>query len=502
MREVGDFILDRPLGSGATAQVFLATRKSNPGARVALKVFHPGVWDQEEQRKRILAEFRTVSSLRHPNIVQVHEMVAPSTSAQPPAVVMEFIDGTSLEEFQARMPYILPELAVKIMCELLAALSHAHAQGVIHRDLKPANILVRNDGRIYVSDFGLAKMRDVSKLTLSGTVLGSPDFMSPEQARGEPCSPRSDLFSAASILYFLVTGTKPFSRHTPLATLAAVNEATPESAQRRNPKISARLARIIHRGLDKNSEARFASADEFGRQLAHYLADCGMADFALTAWHRSPNEVTLDSLKQMAEALAVRAKHEIGTGQLDSAWESVDHLSLVAPESNLIAGLLQKIDRKRRAVRVKRLAAPSAVLVATALLVLGAGYFWRTKPPVTAQVSIPPPQEAVRAQAPAPAPVPMKAANVPATPVRDQVRTSRAAPAAKKAPLLRKGGRVEFSAAEEILVYWDGKKVPSKSVLTAVNPGFHTLRLEKPGSPPMVREVEVALGEPTQIKVE
>src|SRR5262249_16311971 len=149
----------RSLGRGATAQVYAATRERD-GTRVALKVFHPGLWDQESLRRRALGEVKTVLSLQHPNIVQVLE---PLLDRDPPAVALEYVHGVALEEFQNRLPYILPEVAVLAIMDVLSALEHAHTQGTIHRDLKPANILVGNDGRVLVSDFGLAKMADVSR---------------------------------------------------------------------------------------------------------------------------------------------------------------------------------------------------------------------------------------------------------------------------------------------------------------------------------------------------
>ncbi|MGZ3688063.1 MAG: serine/threonine-protein kinase, partial [Bdellovibrionota bacterium] len=240
MKELGDYRIDRLLGRGATAQVYLAFRRSDDFP-VALKVFHPGLWDREDLKRRALSEVSTALALQHPNIVRIFE---PHLDLDPPAMALEFVDGYSLEEFQGRLPYVLPEVSVLVVVEILKALEHAHAQNVVHRDLKPANIFVGNDGRVLVGDFGLARMTDVSRLTLSGTLLGSPDYMSPEQARGEISTPKSDLFSAASILYFLITGTRPFSRSSALATLAAVNDAQPEAAPRRNPKISPALARI------------------------------------------------------------------------------------------------------------------------------------------------------------------------------------------------------------------------------------------------------------------
>jgi serine/threonine protein kinase len=339
--------IERVLGRGATAQVFAATRNSD-GLLVALKVFHPGLWDQADLRRRAKGEFKTVSSLDHPNILRV---VEPLWENPNPAVALEFVDGTSLEEFQARLPYILPEVAVLILLEVLAALDYAHAQGVIHRDLKPANILISREGRVVVSDFGLAKMRDVSRLTLSGTVLGSPDYMSPEQARGEATTERSDLFAAAAVLYFLVTGTRPFSRRTPLATLAAVSEAQAEPASQRNPKLSPALARILSRGLSKNPGDRFASAAVFKQALQDYLAELGLNSpdlFTLPYWLQAPTDTSLEALKTIADQLVLNIEALVAEGAFDEATDRLSHLAQVAPESAALPRLMQELDARRR----------------------------------------------------------------------------------------------------------------------------------------------------------
>src|SRR4051812_23315309 len=130
MQVLGDFKLERPLGRGATAQVYLAAHQLD-GSRVALKVFHPGLWDQEDLRRRAMSEFATVASLQHPGIVRV---LKPLWELDPPAVALEYIEGSSLEELQPRLPYILPEVAVLIAIDMLDALEYAHARGVIHRD--------------------------------------------------------------------------------------------------------------------------------------------------------------------------------------------------------------------------------------------------------------------------------------------------------------------------------------------------------------------------------
>lgn len=511
MKEMGEYRLDRLLGRGATAQVYSATRKTDQ-KRVALKIFHPGLWVQENLRRRALAEYRTVSSLKHSNIIQVYE---PHWDWDPPAVVMEWVDGFSLEEFQARLPYVLPEVAVLVILEVLEALHYAHGQGVIHRDLKPANILVSREGKIYVSDFGLAKIRDVSRVTLSGTLLGSPDYMSPEQARGEAAAPQSDLFSVAAILYYLVTGTRPFTRHTPLATLAAVGEAQFDPAQRRNPKLSPGLARILNRGLARNPQDRFESAEAFSASLRVYLQELGLQPefFNLALWVQEPTETVMSGMKLIAHGLTEKCETLVKRSRWDEAIETLSHLGQVAPESSAIPRMMGEVSsRKQRAQRRKWL---STFGVGASLLSVLGGVAWfallpknNPKPGLHSWPPPRPPMEEIRETSASPVTESPPMAQLPklsdlplvSKPAVEfqPIETSRTQ--IRKLQRPKNIGRVQFDVAKEIRVYWDGVSVDSKQVLRGQKLGRHQIRLEKPGSSPIHQEIWVSASEPTLIR--
>ena len=482
MRELGDFALERQLGRWATAQVYLARPKNGMDNAVALKIFHPGLWDREELKRRAVAEFHAVSVLKHPNIVQ---MIEPFWDLDPPAVALEFIDGVSLEEFQPRLPYILPEVAVLVLIEVLSALEHAHAAGIIHRDLKPANILVSNTGRVCVSDFGLAKMTDASRLTLSGTILGSPDFMSPEQARGDVTSPRSDLFSAAAVLYFLITGTRPFSRHSPLATLAAVCESQAEPAQRRNPKLSAELAGIIRRGFSKKPEDRFGSAAEFKKALSDYLCGLGLTHerFNLPLWMRSSTEISLDAMKQISDSLIQRAETKLVEHAWDDVLGCVAHLSLVAPESAAIPRLMEELEKRQNQPKSR----PYLLAGVAAILLIGIGGWVfsqsGSEPAQTAVVRT----EEIKSKHRVQRKVQTEVVARPAVPKRNETKPRKSL--------------VRFDVDPSVRVQWDGKEIDPTRPLREQTEGFHQLRLEKPGLKPIEQRIHVSSSEPNVIRV-
>lgn len=457
-----EFRIEREIGRGATAQVFLATRTAD-GRAVALKVFHPGFFEVAELRRRAESEFRTVSSLEHPNIVRVLES---RLSADPPSVAFEFVDGVSLEEFQKRLPYVLPEISVRVVIRVLDALEHAHARGVVHRDLKPANILVSREGAVLVTDFGLSKVTDASRLTLSGAILGSPDFMSPEQARGDLVNPASDVFSAAAVLYSLVTGTRPFARANPLTTLAAVVECRPEPAVRRNPKISAPLSAILERALSADPTRRFASARELADALRAYLEGVGLTETELDLpfWIQAPGEITIRALGTMSAHLTSRAESELRAGRPARAIELVAQISTIAPESAAVGRLMTELRHTRRRGWI-----PRAALAAALLALAGASLPWllaRRAPSASARYA-----NVAPAQAPAPA-----------------------------APAKPRLASVRFELPPGARVLWDGASIDARRPLRSQTPGLHSLRLEKNGMQPIDREVRIDLDKPNVIR--
>lgn len=460
MSQFGSYDLEGELGRGATAKIYLA-RHRETRERVSLKIFHPRLMQDGQFSRRIEQEMRVSTHLTHDHIVKVREVL---TDTDPPALVMDYVEGENLEVFQGQLPYVLPEISALIAIDILKALEYAHAKGLIHRDLKPENVLVRRDGRVLVTDFGLAKVADASLATHSNVLLGSIEYMSPEQARGDILTSQSDLFSAAAILYYLVTGTRPFSRGTPLATLAAIKEEEPEPPQQRNPKLSAELARVILRGLDKDVRQRYASAGEFRMALEQCLEQCGLEaerGFSLSRWMPSPSEATMEGLRSASESLSERAGEALEKGQFDVFLACVAHLSLKAPQSASLARLTREYEASR-----SRLLRTKGAWVATAAVALSlplAIFFWRKEAPMT------PPE-------------------IP--PVSGRV--------VERAPAVMGSVRFEVSSGTQIV--WDGLVVPANETLENQSIGEHELELRRKGFAPIRTRVRVKRGEPTVIR--
>jgi serine/threonine-protein kinase len=233
--------------------------------RVAIKTVK-GADLQGAEAEQTLARFRheaqAAGRLSHPHIVQIYEF---GEDAGTQFIAMEFIEGRELKDyFDADERFKLPEI-VRIMKELLAALGHAHKNGIVHRDVKPANIILLGDGTVKVADFGIARIES-SNLTQAGSVLGTPAYMSPEQFMGQTVDPRSDLFSAGVVLYQFLTGEKPFVGSV-TTIMHKVLKEQPIAPSELNVQVPAAFDGLIRKALSKRPDERFQDAQEFAAAL-------------------------------------------------------------------------------------------------------------------------------------------------------------------------------------------------------------------------------------------
>jgi len=268
------------LGRGSMGRVYLA-HDPNTDRRVALKVASSA--DELESdataqaRERFLTEARAAGRLAHPGIVPVYDADVDAESGHP-YLAMEWIDGPTLSRLLKERGPLPWRQAVALVAEVAEALDHAHARGIVHRDVKPGNVMIDPSGRARVTDFGIARIGDESR-TLPGEVLGTPNFMSPEQLRGERVDGRSDLFSLGSVLYQALTGRPPFAAEHVGAVTHAVAHVEPEPPSSKVEGIPRAVDRVVARALAKDRERRFATGREMADALRALLgeADSGFA---------------------------------------------------------------------------------------------------------------------------------------------------------------------------------------------------------------------------------
>ena len=264
----GRFRLDQRVGSGGMSTVYRAFDEKLERT-VAIKVLHSGISADDDQLERFRREARAVARLSHPHVVNV---IDAGEDEGTPYIVFEYVEGETLKErirAQGRLP---SAEAVAYAIEIGRGLSAAHAERLVHRDVKPQNVLVDEEGRAKVTDFGIARSLEADGLTAPGNVLGTTDYVAPEQALGEPVTECSDIYSLGIVLYEMLTGDVPFRADTQVGVaMKHVREPLPDVRHRR-PEVSAALAAVLERATAKDSRARYPSAAALVHELEAVLA--------------------------------------------------------------------------------------------------------------------------------------------------------------------------------------------------------------------------------------
>jgi eukaryotic-like serine/threonine-protein kinase len=265
LRKVGRYEILEVIGVGANSRV---ARAFDPliARIVAIKLF-PSELAHGEARNRFVQEARVVGQISHPAIIALHDMGVDEPS-QTPYLVMEYVQGQSLEKMLEKGSIPFPK-ACAWVAEVATALGIAHRKGVIHGDVKPANILVTDDERVKLTDFGMARL--ASRDSKDTPLLGSPAYWCPEQIVGKPQDARSDIFSLGVVLYELVTGRRPFDADSLQGICSRILSSTPLPPSHANPSIPAALNELIASCLTKDPNQRCASAENFAERL-HPLA--------------------------------------------------------------------------------------------------------------------------------------------------------------------------------------------------------------------------------------
>ena len=248
------------------ARVYLAEDTSLHRS-VAIKVLDSRHAEDSQFVERFGREARAAAGLNHPNIVSIYDRGSTGGAYY---IVMEYIEGETLKDLIDREGPIAPRRAVDLVLQLLAGLRHAHQRGVIHRDVKPHNVIVQPDGRLKVMDFGIARAQGRGDLTEAGSIVGTAQYLAPEQARGLSVGPPCDLYATGVVLYELLTGRVPFTGPSSVAIAMKHVQEEPIPPTQINPSIPRDLEKIVLRALQKSPDDRYQTADQMGRDLDHW----------------------------------------------------------------------------------------------------------------------------------------------------------------------------------------------------------------------------------------
>jgi eukaryotic-like serine/threonine-protein kinase len=280
----GRYDLLELIGKGGMSSVWKAHDRLLD-RQIAIKVLHPQYTEDEEYVERFRREARSVAQLSHPNIVTVIDR---GQDAGRQFIVFEYVEGENLKQLLRRTGPMPVGDALVLTLQMARALSFAHGRGLIHRDVKPQNVLLNADGQAKMTDFGIAREVDVQGVTITGTVLGTSEYIAPEQARGQHVDAQTDVYSLGVVLYELLTGAVPYEGETFVTVaLKHVNEPTPNVLGQR-PDVPIRVARAVERAMAKSPADRFESMHDFVDELEACLAELDPASEEATMIARRP----------------------------------------------------------------------------------------------------------------------------------------------------------------------------------------------------------------------
>jgi serine/threonine-protein kinase len=263
----GRYRLEAKLGSGGMSTVYLG-RDQTLDREVAVKVMHREMSEQADQLERFRQEARAVAKLSHPNVVSV---IDAGEDGGYPYIVFEYVEGETLKQRIAREGALDPQEAIAYAIEVARGLSVAHARNMVHRDIKPQNVLIDSEGRAKLTDFGISRQLEQDGMTATGRVLGTTDYVAPEQAMGRGADQRSDLYSLGVVLYEMLVGQVPFQADSQVGVaMKHVNEELPD-VQRRRPEVSAAVALVVERATAKDPGERYQHVGEMLDDLSTAL---------------------------------------------------------------------------------------------------------------------------------------------------------------------------------------------------------------------------------------
>ncbi|MGO9269235.1 MAG: protein kinase domain-containing protein [Terriglobia bacterium] len=485
LRTVGRYEILSELGRGSMGVVYRA-HDPTIGRTVAIKMLlteRMAAGDLTEYLARFHREAQSAGALAHPNIVTIYDFGEDNGNYY---LAMEFLEGKSLERLVQEQPLLPVETIMPIFDQVCSALDVAHAHGIVHRDVKPANIMILESGQVKVTDFGIAKVM-AAEMTQAGQVLGTPNYMSPEQVLNRPLDGRSDLFSLGAILYELVTGEKPFIGQNITTVIYKIIHEMPIPPRELDPGIHPGLSYVIGKALAKSPDERYQTCSELASDLKNYKNIEGVvatgATMVMKAPVRAPAEVS-----------------EVEGGAPERGGAAVAAPVEVQPEAAPVAAA--PVSRVRRGLHLP--------LLLSALIVLGAAaayYFLFFHNP-----SPPPPGATTQQPAPtSPAPTTSSATPAPAaggatTPVQPPGTPikPRKASTESPAPKARTGEVVIASNPEGAHIFVDDEDHGITPKTLPLAAGSHTLTLKLDGMRDYTEPIKVKAGGrlPRRIKLE
>ncbi len=366
------------VGEGGMAVVYRG-RHLTLGRDVAVKVLHPHLSSSSRNRKRFAREARAIEHLDHANILRIFDYSG--VDSEDCYIVTEFIDGVTVAEFMVERRRLPSEAVAIIGICLAAALDYAHGQGIIHRDLKPENVMIRRDGVLKLTDFGIARFLEEGQMTMTGALVGSPAYMSPEQAMEHPLDPRSDLFSLGTVLFYMISGELPFSGSNPSVILRNIIEGNRPDMQEVAPDASPHVADVIERLMQTEPANRFQTAAEVRDALQDACREVGLEPgdptWSMRRLVSDPDGYRDDLEEQLRDALLLRGKALLDENEHLAALRNFNRLLTIDPDNDEVLTLVQGLHTEPRSAPVRGVRFASLAVLVAAVGLVG---IWLTGP--------------------------------------------------------------------------------------------------------------------------
>ncbi|OGJ91085.1 MAG: hypothetical protein A2268_01995 [Candidatus Raymondbacteria bacterium RifOxyA12_full_50_37] len=345
-KTIGNHRIVREIGSGATATVYLCHHVSID-RKAAIKVLHSHLLADSKSLERFRREAQAIASLNHENIVRIYDFVVEKGNSY---IIFEYIEGTTLKERLAEEKDFPPELAVPIAFEVCRALKAAHDVNIIHRDVKPENILLTRDGRVKLTDFGIARFLEMDGMTLTGALMGSPNYMSPEQVEGGEVGRTADIFSVGVLLYYMMTREHPFSGPSHAKIIRNIMTGSYTPAETANRRVNLLASRVVDTCLRKDPAERYGSAEKLLQALASLNECFGFSDPAeeLRRFFSMERMAYLKGFAgSLSAALLKQAHSDLAKKNTARALALLNHLLCLNPADREALRLYKRMSRKR-----------------------------------------------------------------------------------------------------------------------------------------------------------
>lgn len=345
---IGDIVdkyqIVKKLGEGGMATVYQARHTSLP-RDVAIKILHPVLASNQRNRERFEREAKAIEQLDHPNIVQILDYSGQNGSSC--YIITELIEGLTLRQLMEEQKDIPSEVIALIGMKICNALEYAHSLGLIHRDIKLENVMIRQDGAVKLMDFGIVRFSEESQLTLTGTLVGSPAYMSPEQALEAPIDHRSDLFSLGTLLFHLATRELPFHGSNPSVILKNIIDNQRNQPHHINPQISITLNEIIDNLLQTSPDKRYQSASEIYDALQDVFVEdeIDLSDYTWSVkfWLADPCSYQVRLEEHLVPTLLEKGRNLLNAGKHLEAQLYFNRLLSIDPNNEPVFDLLQEM---------------------------------------------------------------------------------------------------------------------------------------------------------------